>query len=96
MTTELAGKTCTPCRGGISPMTANEAKHYLEQTPDWGSTRRGRVSSAPSSLRTSEKAPDFVDQIGALLRRDRMRLNAGRNVGDASPLTVGRPRRVRD
>jgi hypothetical protein len=35
MTTEPAGKTCTPCRGAFGPMTANEANQYVEQTPDW-------------------------------------------------------------
>ena len=35
MSSELAAKICTPCRGGIPPMALDEAKLYLEQTPDW-------------------------------------------------------------
>ena len=31
----LAGKTCTPCRGGIPPLTRDEAEAHLRQTPDW-------------------------------------------------------------
>ena len=35
MSSELAAKICTPCRGGIPPMALDEAKLYLEQTPNW-------------------------------------------------------------
>jgi len=35
MTTALAEKTCTPCRGGIPPLTPNEAETYHAQAPDW-------------------------------------------------------------
>jgi 4a-hydroxytetrahydrobiopterin dehydratase len=35
MDTMLTEKACTPCRGGVPPLTAEEARHYLAQTPDW-------------------------------------------------------------
>jgi 4a-hydroxytetrahydrobiopterin dehydratase len=35
MATRLAEKTCTPCRGGIPPLTAAEAEGHRAQTPDW-------------------------------------------------------------
>jgi 4a-hydroxytetrahydrobiopterin dehydratase len=35
MTTALAEKTCTPCRGGIPPLTEAEAKSYQLQASDW-------------------------------------------------------------
>jgi 4a-hydroxytetrahydrobiopterin dehydratase len=31
----LAAKTCTPCRGGIPPLTRDEAETHRRQTPDW-------------------------------------------------------------
>ena len=31
----LSAKTCTPCRGGIPPLTPDEAKAHLHQTPEW-------------------------------------------------------------
>jgi 4a-hydroxytetrahydrobiopterin dehydratase len=31
----LAAKTCTPCRGGIPPLTREEAEAHRRQTPDW-------------------------------------------------------------
>jgi 4a-hydroxytetrahydrobiopterin dehydratase len=33
--TELAGKTCTPCRGGVPPMEQTEAEHYLREASGW-------------------------------------------------------------
>jgi 4a-hydroxytetrahydrobiopterin dehydratase len=35
MTAALAEKTCTPCRGGIPPLTPAEAEVYHAQAPDW-------------------------------------------------------------
>lgn len=31
----LAEKTCTPCRGGVPPLTPEEAEGYRVQVPDW-------------------------------------------------------------
>jgi 4a-hydroxytetrahydrobiopterin dehydratase len=35
MTEMLAEKTCTPCRGGIPPLTPQEAEGLLAQAPQW-------------------------------------------------------------
>jgi 4a-hydroxytetrahydrobiopterin dehydratase len=35
MTTNLAEKTCTPCRGGVPPLTAQEAEELGGQAPEW-------------------------------------------------------------
>ncbi|HJS85562.1 MAG TPA: 4a-hydroxytetrahydrobiopterin dehydratase [Acetobacteraceae bacterium] len=47
MATALAEKTCTPCRGGIPPLTPEEAGGYLAQAPGWalvdGATRIERT-----------------------------------------------------
>jgi 4a-hydroxytetrahydrobiopterin dehydratase len=32
---DLAEKTCTPCRGGVPPLTAEEAETYRAQAPEW-------------------------------------------------------------
>jgi 4a-hydroxytetrahydrobiopterin dehydratase len=43
----LADKTCTPCRGGVPPLTPEEAESYRAQAPDWslldGATRIERT-----------------------------------------------------
>jgi 4a-hydroxytetrahydrobiopterin dehydratase len=35
MATALAEKNCTPCRGGVPPLTPEEAESYRAQAPDW-------------------------------------------------------------
>jgi hypothetical protein len=35
MTSLLADKTCTPCRGGVPPLTVEEAEAYRVQAPEW-------------------------------------------------------------
>ena len=35
MPVTLAEKSCTPCRGGIPPLTEQEAAAYHAQAPDW-------------------------------------------------------------
>jgi 4a-hydroxytetrahydrobiopterin dehydratase len=37
MTETLAEKKCTPCRGGIPPLTHAEAERFQSQTPNWES-----------------------------------------------------------
>ena len=36
MPSTLAEKSCTPCRGGVPPLTSEEAARYLAQAPEWG------------------------------------------------------------
>lgn len=35
MANELTAKTCTPCQGGIPPLTADEVERFRDQTPLW-------------------------------------------------------------
>ena len=35
MIATLAEKTCTPCSGGIPPLTPEEAEGYRAQAPEW-------------------------------------------------------------
>ena len=35
MATALAEKTCTPCCGGVPPLTPKEASGYRAQAPEW-------------------------------------------------------------
>jgi len=42
MSEDLGSQTCTPCRGGIPPLTLEEAGTYLSQTPGWELRDDGR------------------------------------------------------
>jgi 4a-hydroxytetrahydrobiopterin dehydratase len=35
MTIGLLEKKCTPCRGGVPPLTPGEAEKYLKEAPGW-------------------------------------------------------------
>jgi 4a-hydroxytetrahydrobiopterin dehydratase len=53
----LAAKTCTPCRGGIPPLTPIEAEEYLVDVPGWELTDRA------TWLRRTFKFKDFVSAM---------------------------------
>jgi 4a-hydroxytetrahydrobiopterin dehydratase len=39
----LAERSCTPCRGGVSPLTPAECASYLAELPDWELRSEGRT-----------------------------------------------------
>lgn len=62
----LAEKTCTPCRGGVPPLTPDEASAYHPQAPEWvlqdASTRIERTYK----FRNFAEALSFVRRAGEL------------------------------
>jgi 4a-hydroxytetrahydrobiopterin dehydratase len=64
--TELAGRSCTPCRGGVPPMERADAERYLQEAPGWalqdGATRIERRFQR----RNFKDALALVNRIGAL------------------------------
>jgi len=64
--TELATKTCTPCRGGVPPIDRDEAQAYLEQADGWELRDDGKRIERTFKLKNFREALSFVDRIGAL------------------------------
>jgi 4a-hydroxytetrahydrobiopterin dehydratase len=62
---ELASRTCTPCRGGIPPMGEDEARGLLDQAPGW-ELLEGRRIERRFRFRNFKDALSFVDRVGAL------------------------------
>ena len=66
MTTELTTKACKPCRGGIPPLTRDEASALLREVPEW------ELSDDASRIGRTYKVGDFAaalafaNEIGAL------------------------------
>jgi 4a-hydroxytetrahydrobiopterin dehydratase len=52
-TTPLAAKTCTPCQGGILPLTWEEVEAHHRQTPDWN------LREGPDRIERRFKFKDF-------------------------------------
>ncbi|MDX1483512.1 MAG: 4a-hydroxytetrahydrobiopterin dehydratase [Alphaproteobacteria bacterium] len=70
MTEELAGKVCTPCQGGIPPLTAAEAEVFHKQTPKWDLTDDATWLRRSFGFDNFVGALDFVNKVGALAEEE--------------------------
>jgi 4a-hydroxytetrahydrobiopterin dehydratase len=68
--TELAGKTCTPCRGGVPPMDQAEAERYLQEAPGWALMDEGTRIERTFKLKNFKEALALVNRIGALAEEE--------------------------
>ena len=66
MTEALVSKTCTPCRGGIPPLTREEAELFQPQTPDWRLAEEAHRIDRSFRFRDFREALTFVQEIGEL------------------------------
>jgi 4a-hydroxytetrahydrobiopterin dehydratase len=66
MTTELTGKTCTPCQGGIPPLTAVEVEGFHKQTPEWIVCDDSRRIERTYTFKDFAAALAFVERVAEL------------------------------
>jgi 4a-hydroxytetrahydrobiopterin dehydratase len=66
MATTLSEKTCTPCRGGIPPLTLQEAEAYRAQAPDWALRDDATRIERTYRFRNFAAASGFVRQAADL------------------------------
>jgi 4a-hydroxytetrahydrobiopterin dehydratase len=66
MSTMLAEGACTPCRGGVPPLTAEEARRYLAQVTDWTLLDDGRKIERTYRFENFREALGFVQRAGEL------------------------------
>ncbi len=66
MSDDLRSKICTPCRGGIPPLTGQEAQRYLAQVCGWALVDEGRAIERSFRFKSFREALDFVVKVGAL------------------------------
>jgi 4a-hydroxytetrahydrobiopterin dehydratase len=66
MSDDLSSKTCTPCRGGIPPLTRTEAERYSAQAPGWALVDEGRTIERGFKFKNFKEAMDFVARLGNL------------------------------
>jgi 4a-hydroxytetrahydrobiopterin dehydratase len=66
MTETLAEKKCTPCRGGVPPLTLAEAEHFRSQTPNWELHDDGHRIGRTFHLGNFREALSFVRDVGEL------------------------------
>lgn len=56
--TTLTAKKCTPCEGGIPPLTLEEAGNYLLLVPDW------KLLDEATKLKRTFMFPNFMQALG--------------------------------
>ena len=66
MTETLVNKTCTPCRGGIPPLTREQAEFLHTQAPDWQLEDDAHHIERSFRFRNFREALTFVQEIGEL------------------------------
>jgi 4a-hydroxytetrahydrobiopterin dehydratase len=62
----LAERPCTPCRGGVSPLTPSECASYLAEVPDWELRNEGRNVARRFRFPDYRTALAFTNAVSAL------------------------------
>jgi len=62
----LAEKSCTPCRGGIPPLTQEEAANYQGQAPNWDLLDGAKRIERTYRFNNFREASAFVGRAAAL------------------------------
>jgi 4a-hydroxytetrahydrobiopterin dehydratase len=62
----LAEKSCTPCRGGIPPLTRREAAGFHAQSPDWDLLDDAKRIERTYRFKNFREAFAFVERAAAL------------------------------
>ena len=62
---ELASKTCVPCRGGVPPLTGKELENLARQVPQWKVVEGHHITRA-FAFPDFRQALAFVNKVGEL------------------------------
>jgi 4a-hydroxytetrahydrobiopterin dehydratase len=62
----LAERSCTPCRGGVPPLTQEEAAQYRAQAQDWDLLDEGRRIERTYRFKNFREAFAFVASAATL------------------------------
>ena len=62
----LASKTCTPCRGGVPPLTFSEVATHHQQTPEWSVFDEAHRIERTYRFKNFAAAYSFVQKVAEL------------------------------
>ena len=65
MADTLVGKTCTPCKGGIPPLTPEEAERFHQQVSQWELRDDAKRIERTFKFRNFGEALSFVQQVAS-------------------------------
>ena len=63
--TDLASKTCVPCRGGVAPLAGKELEALSKQVPEW-KVMNGHHLTRAFQFADFRQALAFVNKVGNL------------------------------
>lgn len=67
---ELARKKCTPCEGGVPPLSADDARRLLEVVEGWQIAPDGKRIRRAWTAKNFMAAIDFFNQVAALSQQE--------------------------
>ena len=70
MDTNLAEKTCVPCRGGIPPLLADEVKKLLPEAASWQAIEEHTKIQVHFKFKNFRESLDFVSRVGELAKAE--------------------------
>jgi 4a-hydroxytetrahydrobiopterin dehydratase len=65
-TSNLSGKKCTPCEGGVPPLSPDQVKTLLKQVPGWMLTPDGQRIRRQWRVKDFVEGLDFFRRVGEL------------------------------
>lgn len=66
ITTELAGKRCAPCEGGVPKLSKEQVEHYLSDLKGWKLTVDGQRIRREWRVKDFLVGLDFFNRVGKL------------------------------
>jgi len=66
METALTEKTCTPCRGGVPPLTSEEAERLRTHVPEWSLSDNATRVQRTFRFGNFRESLAFVSRVGEL------------------------------
>ena len=84
MTETLANKTCTPCHGGVPPLTREQAELLNTQAPDWQLVDDTRRIERNFRFKNFREALSFVQEVGELAEAEGHHPNISFGWGNAT------------
>jgi 4a-hydroxytetrahydrobiopterin dehydratase len=84
MTETLVSKTRTPCRGGIPPLTREQAELFRAQAPDWQLLEEAHRIERSFRFSNFREAFTFIQEIGELAEAESHHPNISFGWGNAT------------
>ncbi len=67
----LSEKTCVACRGGVEPLSMQEAKKLLKEIPEWEISSKGTSLVRNFKFKNFSKALEFVNKVGEIAEQEK-------------------------